>query len=215
MCTEPIIICGDLNFHVDDPEDTNASMLMDLLNSMDLVQHVGSSTQVSGHTLDLVITRKMDTIIRSQPVADCFLSDHATVICDLNLSKAPITSKRVSYRKLRAIDLDSLKEDLRSSRLCESPPVNLEDLIDCCNSTLASILDKHAPLRSRTITVRPRVPWFSNDIREAKRERRRAVTCIAPGRRGTARMMPGAHVHPNLPPHKLPSKGIKPRAEPS
>lgn len=121
MCTEPIIICGDFNFHVDDPEDTNASTLMDLLNSMDLVQHVGSSTQVSGHTLDLVITRKMDTIIRSQPVADCFLSDHATVICDLNLSKAPITSKRLSYRKLRAIALDSLKEDLRSSRLCESP----------------------------------------------------------------------------------------------
>lgn len=60
MCTEPIIICGDFNFHVGDPEDTNASTLMDLLNSMDLVQHVGSSTQVSGHTLELVITRKMD-----------------------------------------------------------------------------------------------------------------------------------------------------------
>ena len=37
-------------------------------------------------------------------------------------------------------------------------------------------LDKHAPLMTRTIVQRPRVPWFSPDqeIREAKRQRRKA-----------------------------------------
>ena len=35
-------------------------------------------------------------------------------------------------------------------------------------------LDKHAPLMTRTIVQRPRVPWFSQEIREAKRQRRKA-----------------------------------------
>ena len=38
---------------------------------------------------------------------------------------------------------------------------------------MTSLLDKHAPLQKKTITVRPRVPWFNNEIKEAKRLRRR------------------------------------------
>lgn len=39
---------------------------------------------------------------------------------------------------------------------------------------MADVLDKHAPLRVRSIVVRPRVPWFFNEIRHAKRKRRKA-----------------------------------------
>ena len=35
-------------------------------------------------------------------------------------------------------------------------------------------LDKNVPLMTRTIVQRPRVPWFSQEIREAKRQRRKA-----------------------------------------
>ena len=38
---------------------------------------------------------------------------------------------------------------------------------------MTSLLDKHAPLQKKTITVRSRVPWFNNEIKEAKRLRRR------------------------------------------
>ena len=36
------------------------------------------------------------------------------------------------------------------------------------------VLDKHAPLITRSIKVRPRVPWFNEEIKTAKRERRKA-----------------------------------------
>ena len=39
---------------------------------------------------------------------------------------------------------------------------------------LEAELDKHAPLQTRTIVVRQRVPWYSEEIRHVKRERRRA-----------------------------------------
>ena len=107
MCTESILICGDFNIHVDNPDDPDAGALMDLLDSMNLVQHVCSPTQLSGHTLDLIITRKPDTIIKTTPASDCFLSDHSSVLCDLNLSKLPVSAKEVTYRKLKSIDMNS------------------------------------------------------------------------------------------------------------
>ena len=72
---EPIMISGDFNLHVKNANYPGAAVFMDLLDSMDLVQHVCSSTQMSRHRLDLIITRKMDTIVTSPPTNDIFLSD--------------------------------------------------------------------------------------------------------------------------------------------
>ena len=35
------------------------------------------------------------------------------------------------------------------------------------------ILDKHAPLKTRVITLRPHAPWYNDELREMKQERRR------------------------------------------
>ena len=50
----------------------------------------------------------------------------------------------------------------------------MNDLVSCYNSTLASALDRYAPLITKTIPARPLVPWFNDDIKEARRQRRRA-----------------------------------------
>ena len=63
MCLEPILITGHFNFHVDNSMDLHASAFLDLLDSLNLDQHVHSVTQVTGHMLDLIITHKMDNII--------------------------------------------------------------------------------------------------------------------------------------------------------
>ena len=47
------------------------------------------------------------------------------------------------------------------------------DLVSCYGSTMTSLLDKHTSLQKKTITVRPRVPWFNNEIKETKHLRRR------------------------------------------
>ena len=38
---------------------------------------------------------------------------------------------------------------------------------------LSALIDKHAPLKSRIIHIRPRVPWMNNDIMVAKRLKRK------------------------------------------
>ena len=45
-------------------------------------------------------------------------------------------------------------------------------LSDCFNKTLTDLLDKFAPLKTRTMINRPKVPWFNDDIKQLKRQRR-------------------------------------------
>ena len=71
------------------------------------------------------------------------------------------TVKEVCYRETKVIDIESFKNDLRKSRLCQDPPDALTDLVFCYGSTMTSLLDKHAPLQKKTITVRLRGPWFN------------------------------------------------------
>ena len=71
----------------------------------------------------------------------------------------------------------------------------LNDLVKCYNSTLSAALDRHAPLVTKFFTVKPLVPWFSEDIRDSRRGRRRAerngldlevsMICLNLKRRGT------------------------------
>ena len=127
----------------------------------------------SGHTLDLIIKRDLDGLIQTTPISDSFLSDHCTVISELTLRMPATTKEEIYYRKIKAIDIESFKEDLRESKLCQDPPNVIADLVSCYGSVMTSLLDKHASLQKKTITVRPRVPWFNNEIKEAKRVRRR------------------------------------------
>ena len=72
---------------MDVEDDPDVRAFLDLLASMGLKQHVNVPTHVSGHTLDLMITREHDPVISSVPVADRYLSDHASVLCSLNSEK--------------------------------------------------------------------------------------------------------------------------------
>lgn len=40
----------------------------------------------------------------------------------------------------------------------QDPRESITGLVSCYNTTLSDLLDKHAPLFKKTITVRPRVP---------------------------------------------------------
>ena len=40
---------------------------------------------------------------------------------------------------------------------------NIDALSDCFNMTLTDILDKHAPLKTRIMINRSKIPWFPGD----------------------------------------------------
>ena len=149
----------------------NTIRLLELLDSFSLIQYVDSPTHVSGSMLDLVIGRDSDNIVNSVNVED-FLSDHAAVHCSLNLQKQKHSKREITYRKLKCIDHVKFALDISESDLLQNPKTNLEDLVNQYNTELSRILDKHAPVCKRTITIRPSKPWYNNEISEAKHYRK-------------------------------------------
>lgn len=71
--------------------------------------------------------------------------------------------KTITYRKLKAVNIGERRRDLISSRLADrTTPVDLDELVHAYDDILASLTERHAPLRTRTLTNRPRTPWFND-----------------------------------------------------
>ena len=51
---------------------------------------------------------------------------------------------------------------------------DVDVLVDTYNSTLSKILDKHAPIKSKIVTIHDDAPWMTYTVKEAKREKRKA-----------------------------------------
>ena len=161
MVTAPgiLLIAGDFNFHVDCLCDNDAKNFAEILQTYGLQQHVQVPTHESGHILDLIITRSNNDITVSSPKAALALSDHFFIECNLNIPRPSSTVNEIFYRKLKTLDFDALKTDISESLLC--------------TSTMASLLDKHAPLQRKVTVIRPKLPWYTNILRELKAKRRK------------------------------------------
>ena len=99
------------------------------------------------------------------------LSDHYAVHCNLLLQKTLFGKKLVNSRNLRTLDSDTLSNDIFNS-FSDVQSTDLSSLVDIYDSTLRSLIDKHAPLKQRWIPIRPKAPWYTSEVTEQKRIRR-------------------------------------------
>ena len=141
---------------------------------MNLVQHVSDATHIAGHTLDYVITRNSDNAVLSDTVnVSSLLTDHHAVEFSMRLSKPDSVKQVIQYRSLRKINHNELRCDMRQLSVVTHPDDSLPALVNQFNSDLSKFLDKHAPLTSRSLPIRPFSPWYDDQIIAAKQERRR------------------------------------------
>ena len=128
MCAEVLLISGDFNFHVDDPSDNDAKTFTDLLETFGLLQHVTVPTHLSGHTLDLLISRSSNDINVHLIQSTFFVSDHCFVECNLSFPCPNSVTKELQYRKMKHLNLQAFKADITRSSLCNDPCSDLDDL---------------------------------------------------------------------------------------
>ena len=102
------------------------------------------------------------------------LSDHHGVTFNLDMAKPPLPTKELTYRRLKAIDMDAFTSDIKHSRLFSLETEDVDELADAYNAVLSEVLDKHAPEKKKTVTIHPVAPWYNDDIGAAKKERRHA-----------------------------------------
>jgi len=171
-----IVVCGDLNIHVNDPTDRYAARFADILASFDLVQAVCGPTHCAGNTLDVVITRR-----DSQPV-DCFvhppniISDHGLVVCRFASTSFAVERQTRLLRPWKKLDRAAFVTSLRSSVLCddvsELKRKSADELFDIYDDTLRRTVDEHLPAYTATVRDRRLSPWFDDECRMARRRSR-------------------------------------------
>lgn len=170
---EDILVIGDFNIRIDvTSQDT--SLFLSTLAEFDLVQHVSSSTHVRGHTLDLVLTRSSSSIINSISLGEG-VADHNAVHIILQMTKPEWKRKHMNVRHYKKMDLEAFREELSESQSSSptNPDVTADVLVAELNTTITEILNAHVPLRERSIVQKPLVPWWTEELNDAKRVRRR------------------------------------------
>ena len=50
---------------------------------------------------------------------------------------------------------------------------DIEEFTRCYDTTLLNLLDKHAPIKTKKMVMRPVVSWFTDDLKKLKAERRK------------------------------------------
>lgn len=184
LTKERLVIVGDLNIYIDDKVNSDALNFLDVLESLGLQQHVNDPTHIHGHTLDLIITRIADNIIRGKPHVDRYFSDHAFVLCKLASYKPRLAHKKFNYRRIESVDVSALVNELVESSLCRNISRNsnvdilsasdLDNLAETYNETPSYLLDSHALFKTKTFASRPKVAWYNDEIHHAKLLRRKA-----------------------------------------
>ena len=164
-----LFVVGDLNVHFDKPSDPTTSVLNVVLDNLSLRQLVNVPAHRRGHTLDWLKTN-IATDMLDLTVVDMLLSDHFVISFDLLLRK-PVREKRtIIPQNIRAIDMHDFRTDV-DNLLGSATQSNSTDPLGVYNTCLRQLLDRHAPLVTRTVTDRTSAPRMTLEIKQAKIQR--------------------------------------------
>ncbi|GFR68856.1 hypothetical protein ElyMa_000287700 [Elysia marginata] len=100
----------------------------------------------------------MMTSIYGIQVADKALSDHFMITFTIAIDRPKVGKKTVTSRNIKQLDHEELSNDLKAIAIENSPNDTSTSLVEKYNVTLEKLLEKHAPLRARTITDRTSAP---------------------------------------------------------
>ena len=93
---------------------------------------------------------------------------------DVLTTKPPLPKKTISSRSYKSLNLEVFKQDIVASDLSSFESNIPNKLVISFNSVLTSILDKHVPVKTRSITIRPLSPWYSEDVQHLRREKKKS-----------------------------------------
>ena len=166
-----LIFVGNFNIHIDKQDDPNTVVFNRLLLNFNLNQHISSPTHDSGHILDLITTNTSFKLAIYPNLIDTCISNHKTVYIDLNI-QIPVAQKlSFTFRPLNKINFTDFYNDITAT-FSNFEHLDLNSLVSHFNSTLSSLLDKHAPEKSVHITTRSSNPWFTPNLLHERQKRR-------------------------------------------
>ena len=95
--------------------------------------------------------------------------DHSALVCKLLFSLLSPKSHKFSDKTSKNIDLESLSNALLQKFLSLPSYQDTNALVKFYNGSLKDVLDDFAPLTTKQIQRRKTLPWYSPEIKDAKK----------------------------------------------
>ena len=142
-----LYILGDFNLL--DNSNGNTNKFNEILTCFDHKQHDNLPTHVHSHWLDLLITKRISNSIKSvfsaAGISRTILRSYHIACCKTKWNK-----EKLSFRKINKFEYESFHSDILNSDLIKKPEKDLSALCQQYDSVRSSLLDKHAPVSTKT-----------------------------------------------------------------
>ena len=137
---------------------------LDTINRYNLQNLVTFPTHVEQHHLDLILDDSNNLLVHNVEPG-MFLLGHCLIHCQLTITKNPPITELVTYRKIKAIDLEAFKQDLELA-LSYQHQGNIHEAVNFYNDKVKLILDTHAPEKTKVVKRSHNQPWFNDTIKQ-------------------------------------------------
>ena len=152
-----LFVVDDHNVHFDKPDSSTA--LNAVLDNLSLHQLVNVPTLRRGHTLDWLITNRTTDVL-DLTVVDMVLSENFVISFNMSLRKPVRDTKKIISLNVKATDMHNFRTDVHNL-LGSATQLDSPDPLGVYNTCLRQLLDRHAPLVTRTVTDRTSAPWMT------------------------------------------------------
>ena len=95
------------------------------------------------------------------------ISDHFAVLFDLHIPSKSRCKRIIKFRKVKEIDASSFATDLQKAFIPPTSPGKLSKLVNGYNQVVASVVDQHAPLKTKRVVYEHYQPWYCSEIGDA------------------------------------------------
>ena len=150
-----MLIAGDSNIHVNVPDDPDIMAFEGILHTFALKQLVTVRTHVHGNKLDLLLVRESCDLLSVQHLRD--ISDHCFFKDTLATSKPGPKRRTIEMRHIKNMAHTQLEGDLNEIVQDLLGMHDATDLATEYNNRLRNLLDQHALLVKKKVTLRHKV----------------------------------------------------------
>ena len=126
------------------------------------------------------------------------ISVHFSVIADLKIPTdySHTVPQTITYRKLKAINMEAFKADINNSDFIKNPKSNATELAQQYDSVLCTLINFHASLATKKISLKTPNPWMTPAILASRRHRKylERVWCRYPSALNRSRFSKQIHL---------------------
>ena len=195
------IVCGDLNFHLEDQNNSSSASFQNLIEATGYIRHNSQPTHTAKGTLDVAITKNPLVDERKSARIENLMvfketgttSDHYlitfTVPCKSLIFKPEW--KLITLRNYKSINIENLKSDLANFSLNDINKLGnlkLDNAVTMYNNELQRIVEMHAPLVTHYVKTNVH-PWWNKQCQEVRTACRKAERLYKKSRTKKVRLL--------------------------